>query len=501
MNAKKRNRFWQLHSLLGIIFGLPLFVIFVAGTLAFFEPQAINWTQPQYQAPPSPTPALNPTVQALLEEYPQTEELTVVFPTPDHPVVDFYLEENHEFTHIWADPSSPLSTQLATDHDADIFHFFIDLHYLDFILFGQELTGLIASLFFAIILTGIIYQWRSIKRDASPKNLSLKSKNRWKNIHRFSSLITLPFQTIYSITGATLTLGLFLAAPAIYLFFDGDSAALNKSLFPGQVITASPSPNQIQFPLDQTIATATEQWPEDVNPRSIQFHNHPVSDTTPASKTIIIQGKQDGTHFIGTYLLTLDGDLNILHNQTPTSHMAPMMIESIVNLHFGSFGNFIIKSLFILTGLIVSLSIAAGVLIFLKRRQQGNQRYTPSNKLLKLLTYWLIGGLPLALASSLHAAQLIPAHPVDVFIYTITLSLICTFFYSKSLSILSTLAAIAFLLLPLSFAIAHHQSPFQSGSTHANLVTSFNIFFVLTGSGIAYLAISLKSTPHTNTRE
>lgn len=489
MDTKKRNRFWQLHSILGIALGLPLFVIFVAGTLAFFEPLAINWLHPQYGSPPAEPAPLNPVINRLLERFPATDELSLSPAAPDRPIVDVHLEQNHVGTRFWIDPHS-LEIADGTTHEADLFHFFVDLHYFDFIPFGKEITGLIAALFFAIILTGIVYQWRSIRQDSDPRNLSLRRPNRWKMFHRFTSLATLPFQVIYAVTGAALAVGLFLAAPAIYLFFDGKTDALNETLFPGFMQKAPPPVDRPPFPVDEAIAVARKHWPEHVSLERLHIANLAAEGDEAATRTIMLQGKSDRMYFVGGYLLTLDGELNILHDQTPTSHLAPMLIEALANVHFAMFNAPLITAVFVIFGFIVSLSIAAGVIIFLERHRRSS-RGSKSFRLLEILTWWTIGGLPLAIAASLHAVHLVPKLPVYLFAATMLLSLVITSLWKPSLSLQSRVAAAGLILLPVTFAVSHGQSPIQWGSSHGSIITLFNLFFPLAALGMLWLTAKL----------
>lgn len=496
MEAKKRNRFWQLHSLLGIVLGLPLFIIFVAGTFAFFEPLAIHWLHPKYGQPPAELPALAPALDRLLEKHPDTDEITVVPAAPDHPVIDVYMEENHVATHYWLDPTT-LEPSPATPHDADLFHFLVDLHYFNFIPLGKELTGIIAALFFTIILTGIVYQWRTIRRDAHPRNLSPSQRNLWKNFHRFTSLFTLPFQALYSVSGAALALGLLLSAPAVYLFFNGKMDALNQTLFPGLTATALPQENVDPFRIDEAAAFARSRWPADVRLRLIQAKNLGTENGRPANRSIILHGKEDGVHLVGTHLLTLDGNLNVLHEQTPTSHLAPMFIEGLVNVHFATFNTLTLKILFAAAGLVVSLSIAAGIYIFLQRRLQGTvSRYSLSTKVLVTLTHWMLGGLPLAIAISLHAAHWTPSVPVLVFVVVIALSLVATALRPDLLAWQAKAAAAGFLALPLTYALVHRSNPFPWGTTHDGMILLFNLFFIAAALGIHWLVAELSAREH-----
>ncbi|WP_411845326.1 PepSY-associated TM helix domain-containing protein [Roseibacillus persicicus] len=486
MKAKKRNRFWRLHSLLGISLGLPLFVIFLAGTLALFEPESLNWTNANFDDSAAKQGALNGVVSNLLEKHPQTDELSVVLATPERPVTDIYLEEAHHPTHYWIDPQSGEAT-LATDHDADLFHFFVDLHYFEFLPYGIQLSGLIAALFFALILTGAVYQWRSMKQDIHPRNLSLQRKSRWKKVHRFTSLLTLPFQVIYSVTGASLALGLFLAAPAVWVFFDGDQAGLNEVLFPEHMVQAEPLSERPSFPVDEARAKATSLWGESVEPLIIHIEHTEATEEAAASHTLMVQGKQKGLHFVGNSVVTLDESLNVLHSQSPTSHLGPMMIEGLVNVHFAAFNGFFIKIIFAFFGLIVSLSIGAGVYIFLQRLLQGEEDQGRKTRFLVVTTNWVLGGLPLAVALALHAAQLLPDWPVKVFWVVTGLSLALTVFCRRALLYLSLLAAGAFVLLPLSFFMGQGQSSLQMGDAHGWMVSFFNIFFVVMGLSLALL--------------
>lgn len=491
MNAKKRNRFWQLHSLLGITLGLPLFVIFLAGTLALFEPEAINWTQPQFDGSTPAENPLNPVLNELLAKHPGTDELSVVLASDRHPVTDVYLEEDHHPTHYWIDPRD-LTVSEATGHEADLFHFFVDLHYFEFLPYGIQISGAIAALFFAIILSGLVYQWRTMRQDLKLKNLSLKGASRWKKVHRFTSLFTLPFQIAYSVTGASLALGLFLAAPAVSVFFDGDQAALNETLFPEHMAMAEPVHEEPTYPVDEALALASAHWGPGVEPLIVHIAREEAHDDHPASHTILVQGKERGLHFVGTSSLTLDEDLNILHDQTPTSHLGPMMIEALVNVHFATFNGFLIKVLFALLGLIVTLSIAAGVYILVQRRRQGAERDSRMTKFLVTTTHWLLGGLPLACALSLHAAQLSPGLPVVLFWIVLVAALPLTLLLKDGLGKVTTASAVAFSLLPLAFLIAQRESPLQVGNTHAVMVSFFNLFFLLMGIAIWQLVRQIK---------
>ncbi len=491
MDSRKRSRFWQLHSLLGIALGLPLFVIFVAGTLAFFEPPALHWLRPEYGQPPEEMPALDGAVARLLEKHPGTDEIFVVPSGGDRPVIDIHLEENHVPTHYWLDPAT-LEPSPAIPHDADLFHFFVDLHYFNFIPLGKELTGLIAALFFTIIITGAVWQWRSVGKDAHPRNLSLSGRGVWKNIHRFTSLYTLPFQALYSASGAALALGLLLAAPAVYLFFDGSTDALNRTLFPGRVVKAPPPADAPPFRIDEAISIARGHWPDSVRLAYVHAVNLGPENGKPASRTMILQGTESGLHLVGGHVLALDGTLEVLHDQTPFSHLGPMLIEGLVNVHFGSFSSLPLKIAFAATGLIVSLSIAAGVYIFLQRSLQGKKtRGSLSTRTLVTFTHWFLGGLPLATAISLHAAHWTPSMPVLVFAVAMGGSLVLTAFLPASLAWQARISAICFLGLPLTFAAVHRENPFPWGTTHEGYILLFNIFAVITAAGMHCLIAKL----------
>ncbi|MGE9268647.1 MAG: PepSY-associated TM helix domain-containing protein [Verrucomicrobiales bacterium] len=482
MKAQKRNRFWELHSLLGISLGLPLFIIFVAGTLAFFAPESVNWTNPEFKGAEDPQAGLEAAVSDLLAKHPDADEFSVVLATPQRPVTDLYLEENGEFPHYWLDPATGELSE-ATPHDSDLFHFFVDLHYFEFIPNGIQLAGLIAALFFAIILTGLVYQWRTMGRDLQLRNLSLQGKSRWKRIHRFTSLLTLPFQVAYSVTGAALALGLFLAAPTVSVFFDGDQEALNAVLFPEHTAQAPPVADEPLFPVGAALAKAQETWGPEVAPQIVHIAGREATEERPASRTIMVEGKSQGLYFVGNHVMTMDENLEVLHAHTPTSHLGPMLIEALVNVHFASFNGFFIKIIFALFGLIVALSIGAGIYILLQRRPEASRL----TRFLRVLTHWQLGGLPLACAASLLAVQLAPDSPLLVFWVVYLLSLVVAVFWKKSLFISCLSAAILFLLLPAVFALAHGESPLPLGTPHAWMISFFNVFFLLIGSSLLLL--------------
>ncbi|MBK1834886.1 PepSY-associated TM helix domain-containing protein [Roseibacillus ishigakijimensis] len=494
MKAQKRNRFWQLHSLLGIALGLPLFVIFLAGSFAFFVPESVNWTHPQAGGSPTRPVSLNEAHAELEEMYPGIHHVIFGLARPSRPVTDVWAETgNHERIHLWLNPETG-QIQEAIPHEKDYFHFLVDLHYFEFLPLGQEVAGLIAALFFAVILTGLVYQWRSLRGDLDGRKLSWRKKSRWKSFHRFTSAITFPLQISYALTGATLTLGLLLAAPAISLFFDGESEKLNEALFPVRVILPEREVAGEGLPLDEALAKAQALWPEGVEPEFV-FVNEPEEEGSEKGQAIAIQGATQRVSFLGEYGVSFDRELTVLHQQTPTSHLASSLLEAIVNLHFGTFQSLFIKCAFAGAGLLISLSIASGVLILLQRRceQEADSRWTG---FLSVLTPAVVGGLPFAIAGGLLACQLAPDLPLPVFAICWGVALGISFWKKSDLRWLGWGTLVLFLLLPLAFAFAQGQTPFPWESMGDRMIALFNGAAWLLAAG--YFLLLRKLSPSDN---
>ena len=467
MTSTTRNKLWRLHSLLGIFFGLPLFVIFLAGSFAFFEGESVHWTHADVTAAsPDHSLSLEQLVAEVTEKEGGFEQVIFRIGQNDRPVTDIYwLSKEGERSHYWSLPVSGKVVE-ATDHDFDYMHFLVDLHYFEFFPYGRIVAGIVAALFFSIIITGMVYQWRGLKKDFRWSRLRKTGRSFWKNWHRTLSALTMPFQIIYSVTGAVFALGLTALAPAIFLFFEGDQKQLEASIYPVKAITAEASSSHLA--IDDSLRQAEAIWGDEVSVFLVSVIPHKDKDPT-----IVVEGREQGWGFLRQHYIAFAADGTLLQKALPGEFLGAALIEGVVNIHFGILGAFWIKLVFALVGIIVAFSIAAGVLILLTRYR--NDRRPRWVAILELLTYWIVAGFPLAIAVGLFFATVVIEYSVIAFWWTLVVVFLYCFIRNKVLVLRSLylLGGFVSVACVVAFSVRYQSFPLMLGSAHQNYVCIF----------------------------
>lgn len=202
----------DLHSWVGIIAGLLLFICFVAGSLTMFESDITRWAQPVAQRfAPIAEAQYDAALSELLAKHPQAgQDLKINFnadaPAPfvwqATPGRGFQLH-NPQF-YAGFDANDQL--QIQTDDPSQLGEL-IDLlhrtagvpglaghHYL-----GEIVMGVAALLYFIALMSGVVLLLPNLLRDF----FSLRRdshKKFWLDSHNLLGLTSLPFHIMISLT-------------------------------------------------------------------------------------------------------------------------------------------------------------------------------------------------------------------------------------------------------------------------------------------------------------
>lgn len=503
MQSKTRQKFWKYHSIFGIILGVPLFIIFFAGSFAFFEPESINWTYPeltqQYDGSHVP---LATTIEQITSEHSDYQEITVVYASESRGVTDIYYKEGNHFGHQWVIPHSG---EIVTppDHDEEFFHFLVDLHYLNISPaegYGRYVAGIIAMLFVSIIVTGILYQLRGLKKDLSIKRLFSLKRGFWKNWHRTASFLTMPFQFMFALTGAVLGIGLISIAPAITLFFEGDQQKLEEAIFPARGVTAELVTEQ-PVSIDDIYANAKKQWKNEVDLKFIQMIKKQPSNTASSEQLVyIVEGMGTDTKLNNQYLLAYSEDGKLLDQAKPGEALGSELFEGMLNLHFANFGNFNVKIIYAIIGILTTFSIACGVLILTSRLSPN--KTTWKMKVFKALVLGTLFGIPLGTSLGFIFLGINAIYTIPVFgiCYLVCILLLLFFPYKSIMQAMTILFGIFMVSLPIIYSSVNDMPAFSYENKAAQLATFLNssavgiglMFFIIAGWWIAYPYIKNK---------
>lgn len=411
-----------MHSLLGVALGLPLYIVFLAGSLAFYNDESVLLTHPQFsQQGHNGVIDWDGMVERMHAKYGELGRMTVRMPSPERPLADIYYEssDGDQMHHDWLIPGSNELVP-APDHDIDFAHFVVDLHFLEILPFGRYISGVIAALFCALIITGLVYQWRDMKKDFSRRVFSKLGRQFWRQWHRTLSVVTMPFQFCYAVTGAAFGLGLLAIAPVILLEFENDQSELEKAIDPTSALVSRGKAKE--FRLAEAIQKARAEWNGDVSFFLVQVVSRREGDRDDCRKILVMEGREKGVHFLRKHQLAYTMDGCLLQRVLPGDYLGQAALEGLVNLHFGIFGSPWIKLAFALVGLIVTFSIAAGILILVRRYDRAC-KHRWDQYLLRWVSYSTIYGVFAGLIMGILMCRI--HYPAAVQSFWITLSFTC----------------------------------------------------------------------------
>lgn len=203
----------DVHSWVGIIAGLALFIAFYAGSITMFEEPLKRWASPPSELAPPVSLAETPRlIEATLAAHPDAKSgYTVHIETgPEKPARMSWT--------AWPEgrrrgaPTETYSSGFAADGSVEVVKGettevaeFIDvLHQQVGLPFDHEISmpimGVISLLYAIALFSGVIALWPSLVKDLFALRLGKNLKRMWLDVHNVLGLFSLPFHIIMALT-------------------------------------------------------------------------------------------------------------------------------------------------------------------------------------------------------------------------------------------------------------------------------------------------------------
>ncbi len=289
-------RWWDLHSWAGVVGSLLLYIMFAAGALVLFHHELELWEEPVHQrAAPSERavePLLAQAYRALRrgEDWrePPTAADADAAPAPSTPTLTaFWFFPPHqgrgEAAVAYQDHAAEWHTAYLDHQRGDFIHererlahFLYGLHYLWHDLTGQWLytfAGVLALAFLLVVVTGVLVHLKNLKKQLHQFRPRQSRHALWADLHKVLGVLGLPFQLVWSYTGALIVLAPFVGQLFLGPMFSGDEpralAALNGASYqapaePGAWLRGdkdAPARGVLGLPLDELLARARAKVP------------------------------------------------------------------------------------------------------------------------------------------------------------------------------------------------------------------------------------------------
>ncbi|GAC87010.1 hypothetical protein Gbth_028_049 [Gluconobacter thailandicus F149-1 = NBRC 100600] len=470
----------EIHSWVGIVCGLFLFVAFYAGAITMFERPLQDWASPPVSLPPPVSLERFPELlEKTFAEHPEARNAytVVLHPTPSQPA-----------SLVWGmpqrmhGPAAASYSALAEDGSlvtrrqppSEAAHFINMLHQQVGLWMPHEVgrffMGVVALLYSVALISGTLVVLPGLVKNLFAIRLGQNAKRMWLDLHSMLGLFSLPFHIIMALTSVVFAFHdeiyvaehALLGGKAVHQVQGHPHADRASGLHQQQVPAG-----EFRAPLEpaQIVATITKQAPGFM-PETLVYDNshggHLALRVTGHDPRYGARGAGGGFAGVDPYsgkLLSTD--------YLPGHQTLPMaVLTSFFVLHFGSFGGEGVRWGYAVLGLAGAFMFYAGNQLWIvsrRRRERGSGcvEDTRSTRLLCSLTVGCSLGCVAGVSTVLAAAPLLPAggemSHVQIIYFAVFLSCVAVCFCLKERQAIRTLlfvSAILTFLMPISASVA-----------------------------------------------
>jgi uncharacterized iron-regulated membrane protein len=466
----------DVHTWVGIVSGLALFIAFYAGAITMFETPLQRWASAPttLHAPPSLEDAQR-LIDATLAQHPEAaKKFTIAVETgPEQPARMSWqvrapgADRHAAATHYASSFADDGSLQVIEHEPAPVAEFIDVLHQQVGLPFDHEIAmpimGAIALLYALALVSGVIVLLPTLVQDLFALRLGRNLKRLWLDVHNVLGVFSLPFHVIMALTAV------------VFAFHDQFYDLQDKVNYDGRIRemhaadarkpTAPPEGARMLTPAE-IVAKLTAAAPE-FRPSALEYSMQNGRSTLRVAGTdprhghrAPVVGFAGVDPYTGEVVSTayLPGHQNGWY-ATVTSFFA---------LHFGNFGGTTVRWAYFLLGLAGAFLFYTGNLLWiesrrkLEKKRNGPVEQSRSTRLMGSLTIGITTGCMAGISLTIAAAKWLPGQVADVgawhtgLYYAVFLGAVVWAFVrgaARAASELLFVCAITTLAIPLSSAL------------------------------------------------
>lgn len=407
-----------LHTWVGLLPAWILYFVFLTGTAGYVNYEIDQWMQPELPAPQAvadPVTAARHAEQWLRETSPPgTSRWRIYLPSDRPNRVAYQLRVSHagggQFGKAILDASTGAVIEpRQTGGGQALYVMHYALHYLP-TLAGWWIVGICTMLMLVALVTGIVVHKKIFKEFFTFR--PGKGQRSWLDAHNVASVVSLPFQLMITYSGLVLFLFTYMPFVLMGVYGTGDEARkqFDREAYSELRSTASAGRPAPLVPLQDLVRQSLALWPPGQAPLVIDVR-HPGDANAriflrPRLSTTALRPQADALLFDGT-----TGTL--LQRVAPERRPASVLRDTLFSLHEGVFAGPVVRSLYVLSGLLGSAMIATGAILWTVKRRPGNAPAARDVDLVSRLNIGTFVGLPIAITAYFWANRLLPVNLPD----------------------------------------------------------------------------------------
>ncbi len=399
-----RQSMSQLHTWAGLLPGWLLYVIFLFGTVAFFQLEISRWMRPELSGADVTSHALDRVAEHLAETASDAESWRILLPPARAgEAISAFWKARDESGASGQAIFDPVSGMPASIRDTTggwfPYRFHFQLHYVPRWI-GEYLTSLAGLVMLVVILSGVVIH-KKIFADFFLLRFG-KGQRSWLDTHNVTAVLALPFHLMITYTGLV-TLLFTLMPWAITANYETADAFYKARAIPA--LENEPSGEKAALlPLGALIGSIEHR----LGGGRLQF----VTISNPGDRSAVIAAWPNrdtlGTFRATSYYSAVTGEqLRSLPKRNASAATQSVMVD----LHTGLFAGQMLRWLYFLSGVGGTVMVASGLVLWtVKRRAKLPDPTHPhfGFRLVERLNIGVIVGAPVGIAVYFLANRLLP---------------------------------------------------------------------------------------------
>jgi uncharacterized iron-regulated membrane protein len=406
---------WDGHSIVGVIAGLALFIMFFCGALALYRGELHQWMDPALRTRSTDVASIDALIDPILDVAPPKPRgsLLLVWPFGHRPY--FYLQyesaDGRRIMH-WVVPHS--GETLPYTGRSILPELLNDLHFFrPFGTAGQLTAGVLGFVLLFVLVTGVAIHLRKLPEDLHTFRPRQRLRVSLADAHAALGTIGIPFTAMYALTGAYFSLLLVVYGGLVVGALQGDRqrigellTGIERPMFKPSEAARTPTPT---MSFDALLSRYKARIP-DAPPFAME-----IDGWDDAAGLVTFEGNADrslGATGIAT-LNAATGDIVVSRATDSTPSMTTTAAAFGV-LHFARFGGQALKALFFVLALAAAAVILTGNVLWIEVPRPRDPRATPwLHRLLARLTSGIGVGLLAAVPAAFIVSRLLPIDRPD----------------------------------------------------------------------------------------
>lgn len=406
MSKSFRQSQTLLHTWSGLLLGWLLFVIFVAGSIAFWREGLNRWMRPELAPITQPYQVLEGAKRYLEKVAPDSSSWFIAMPTTRsagsqvfwQPAESEGKRRRRDTQAIIGANGDPVAAR-ETRGGEFFYRFHFDLHYMP-VIWARWIVGLAAMMMFVAIVTGIVAH-KKIFKDFFTLRRG-KGQRSWLDGHNATAVLALPFHLMITYTGLVTLMAMLMPWAVVATYADPNK--LYEVLYPNAGETERSGTAAPLADLPTVVRDAERRFGAPVGYIEVRNPGDAAARITVTRASSTMLSSQ-------TPRITYDGITGKPIWQSPLPGAAAVTAGAMIGLHAGRYAGDGLRLIYFLCGVGGALMVGSGLVMWtVKRRERLPDPTRPyfGFRVVERLNIAVVAGFPASIACMFWANRLLP---------------------------------------------------------------------------------------------